>query len=100
MSGIDFAIVAAYLIALSALGLRFCRRQTSTDSYFIAKRTLPPWAMGMSMLATMVSSVTFVAYPGASYAKDWSLLVPGFLLIAVLPIVGRFIIPFSGRRSA
>ena len=48
----------------------------------------------MSMLATMVSSVTFVAYLGASYAKDWSLLVPGFLLIAVLPIVGRFIIPF------
>ena len=30
----------------------------------------------------------------ASYAKDWSLLVPGFPLIAVLPIVGRFIIPF------
>ena len=94
MSGIDLAIVIAYLIGLSALGLRFWRRQTSTDNYFIAKRTLPPWAMGMSMLATMVSSVTFVAYPGASYAKDWSLLVPGFLLIAVLPIVGRFIIPF------
>ncbi len=94
MSGVDLAIVIAYLIGLSALGLRFWRRQTSTDNYFIAKRTLPPWAMGMSMLATMVSSVTFVAYPGASYAKDWSLLVPGFLLIAVLPIVGRFIIPF------
>ena len=54
--------------------------------------------MGKSMLATMVSSVTFVANFGASYAKDWSLLVPGFLLIAVLPIVGRFIIPFDRQE--
>lgn len=94
MRGLDLAIVIGYLVALSALGLRFWRRQTSTDNYFMAKRSLPPWAMGMSMLATMVSSVTFVAYPGASYAKDWSLLVPGFLLVAVLPLVGRVIIPF------
>jgi len=42
----------------------------------------------------MVSSVAFVAYPGSSYAKDWSLLVPGFMLLAVLPLVGRVIIPF------
>lgn len=50
--------------------------------------------MGMSMLATLISSVTFVAYPGSSYAKDWSLLVPGFLVIAILPFVGKVIIPF------
>jgi SSS family solute:Na+ symporter len=91
---LDVAIVLVYLMVMAALGLRFSRRQTTTENYFIAKRALPNWAMGMSMLATMISSVTFVAYPGSSYKENWSLLVPGFMLIAVLPLVGRVIVPF------
>lgn len=90
----DLIVVVAYLAFMAGVGVWFSRRQTSTESYFVAKRSVPSWAMGMSMLATMVSSVTFVAYPGSSYAKDWSLLVPGFLLLALLPFVGRVIIPF------
>ena len=46
------------------------------------------------MMATLVSSVTFVAYPGSSYAGNWSLLIPGFMLIAMLPFVAKVIIPF------
>jgi SSS family solute:Na+ symporter len=91
---IDFIVVAMYLAAVAALGMRFSRRQTSTESYFVAKRSVPGWAMGMSMLATMISSVTFVAYPGSSYGGNWSLLVPGFLIIATLPFVAKIIIPF------
>lgn len=91
---LDLLVVLAYLLGMTALGLRFSRRQTTTETYFVAKRSIPSWAMGMSMLATMVSSVTFVAYPGSSYAGDWSLMVPGFMLIAVLPFVGKIIIPF------
>jgi SSS family solute:Na+ symporter len=91
---IDLIVVIAYLAFMAGLGIWFSRKQTSAENYFVAKRSIPSWAMGMSMLATMVSSVTFVAYPGYSYAKDWSLLVPGFLLIALLPIVGKVIIPF------
>lgn len=94
MRWLDFAVVLGYLAAMAALGFRFSRRQTTTEDYFVAKRSLPAWATGMSMLATMVSSVAFVAYPGSSYAKDWSLMVPGFMLIAVLPFVGGVIIPF------
>ena len=90
----DLFVVAAYLAFMAGLGVWFSRRQTSTENYFVARRSVPSWAMGMSMLATMVSSVTFVAYPGSSYAKDWSLLVPGFLLLALLPFVGKIIIPF------
>ncbi len=91
---IDLLVVAIYLASMAALGMRFSRRQASTENYFVAKRSVPGWAMGMSMLATMVSSVTFVAYPGSSYAGNWSLLVPGFLLIATLPLVAKVVIPF------
>jgi SSS family solute:Na+ symporter len=91
---IDLIVVAVYLALMAALGMYFSRRQTSTETYFVAKRSVPGWAMGMSMLATMISSVTFVAYPGSSYAGNWSLLVPGFLIVATLPLVAKVVIPF------
>ena len=85
---LDIFIVGAYILGLTAIGLRFSRKQTTTDHYFMAKRSIPSWAMGMSFMATLVTSLTFVSYPGAAYGKDWSLLVPGLLVIGVLGLVG------------
>lgn len=91
---LDLAVVIAYMAVMALVGVRFSRRQTSTESYFMARRTVPSWAMGLSMLATLISSVTFVAYPGSSYAGNWSLLTPGFLVLGVLALAGWVIIPF------
>ena len=94
LRSIDLCIVIAYVAGLAALGLRFSRRQTSTETYFVAKRSIPAWAMGVSLLGTLITSVTFIAYPGSAYAKDWSLLVAGTMVVAVLFLVGFVIIPF------
>jgi SSS family solute:Na+ symporter len=59
---IDLIVVAGYLTFMAGLGVWFSRRQTSAESYFVAKRSIPSWAMGMSMVATMISSVTFVGH--------------------------------------
>src|ERR1039458_9328579 len=91
---LDLGIIAAYMACLIFLGIRFSRRQTSTDRYFVAKRSIPAWAMGLSLLATLISSVTFIAYPGSAYAGDWANLVPGFMAVLVLALVGLIIIPF------
>jgi SSS family solute:Na+ symporter len=45
-------------------------------------------------LATLISSVTFIAYPGSAYAGDWSNLVPGLMTALVLLVVAGVIIPF------
>src|SRR5580658_656690 len=94
MRPLDLIIIAAYLAGLVAIGLRFARRQRTTEEYFVAGRSIPGWAMGLSLLATIITSVTFIAYPGAAYAGDWSLLVPGFLFVATLGVVGFVVVPF------
>lgn len=94
MRTLDLIVVAVYLLALIGIGIFFARRQKTTDDYFIARGTIPGWAMGLSLLATIITSVTFIAYPGSSYAGDWSLLVPGFLFVAVLFLVGTVVVPF------
>jgi solute:Na+ symporter, SSS family len=90
----DILVLALYLCALVAIGIRFARRQTSTSEYFVAGRSIPGWAMGLSLLATIITSVTFIAYPGAAYAGDWSLLVPQIMFVAVLILIGKVIVPF------
>lgn len=84
----------AYLAAMVSIGVRFSRKQTSTEMYFVAKRSIPAWAMGISLVATLITSVTFVAYPGASYANNWSLLIPGFLAVGTLALCGAIVVPF------
>ncbi len=91
---LDILVIAAYMIAMVAIGLHFARRQTSTRTYFTANRSIPGWAMAMSLLATIITSVTFIAYPGAAYAGDWSLLVPGIMFVAVLALIGFVVVPF------
>ena len=83
MRPLDLIIIAAYLAGLVAIGLRFARRQRTTEQYFVAGRSVPGWAMGLSLLATIITSVTFIAYPGSAYAGDWSLLVPGIIFVGV-----------------
>src|ERR1700761_2259502 len=94
MRSLDLIVIAAYLAGLVAIGLRFARRQHSTEEYFVAGRSVPGWAMGLSLLATIITSVTFIAYPGSAYAGDWSLLVPGFMFVITLALLGYVVVPF------
>jgi solute:Na+ symporter, SSS family len=94
MRTLDIIVIAAYLAGLVSIGLRFARRQRTTEDYFVAGRSIPGWAMGLSLLATIITSVTFIAYPGSAYAGDWSLLVPGILFVGVLALIGSVIVPF------
>jgi len=91
---IDTIIIAAYLLTLIAIGLRVSGRQHTTDTYFVADRSVPGWAAGLSLLATIITSVTFIAYPGAAYSGDWTLLVPGIMFVAVIAALGPIIVPF------
>lgn len=91
---LDLCVIAIYFAVVAFIGVWFARRQTTTEAYFVARRSVPHWAMGLSMFATIISSITFIAYPGSAYAGDWSELVPGFMVLGVLVLAGTILIPF------
>jgi len=91
---LDLVVIAIYFVAVAAIGLRFARRQNSTETYFTARRSVPHWAMGLSMFATIISSITFIAYPGAAFKGDWNQLVPGFMAVGVLLVLGTTLVAF------
>jgi solute:Na+ symporter, SSS family len=94
LRALDAAVVIVYLAAMVAVGRWFARRQTTTEAYFVARRSIPHWAIGISIYAALITSITFIAYPGSAFAGDWSEFTPGFMVIGALILVGTVIIPF------
>ena len=91
---LDLIVIAIYFVAVAAIALRFARRQNSTETYFVARRSIPSWAMGFSMFATIISSITFISYPGAAFKGDWHQLVPGFMAVGILLLLGTTLVSF------
>lgn len=90
---IDYVIIVCFLLATLYFGLRFAKNQKTTKAYFIAQGKVPTWAIGLSLLSTLISSVTFLAYPGTGYSSNWILLVQGLMVPVVLMAVIWFIVP-------
>jgi SSS family solute:Na+ symporter len=90
---IDTVIIVVSFIVSLAVGLKFARRQKTTSTYFVAEGKLPSWAIGISILATLISSITFLAYPGEGYSSNWLLLVQGLMVPIVLLLIVGFIVP-------
>ncbi len=90
---IDYLVVLLSLVMSIGVGLYFARRQNSTTTYFSAGGTIPSWAVGISILATLISSVTFLAYPGEGYSSNWIRLVQGLMVPLVLICIVWFVVP-------
>lgn len=97
MHWIDYTIVIVSILAAVVMGLKFARRQKDTGTYFAAGGKIPAWAVGMSIFATLISSVTFLAYPGAAYKSNWILLVQGLMVPIVLVAMIGIIVPLFRR---
>ena len=93
LHSIDLIIIATSFIVSVAIGLRYFRRQKNLNHYFLAGKKLPSWAIGLSILATLISSITFLAYPGEGYSSNWLLLVQGLMVPLVLILIVGFIVP-------
>ena len=87
LNGIDYAVVFAYLVAITVFGSRFARFQRTTGDYFLTGRTVPWWAICFTIVATETSTLTFIGVPAAAYAGNMT-----FLQLAVGYVVGRAIV--------
>ncbi len=94
---IDYVIIIVSVAAVVGIGIYFAHRQKTTDTYYKAGGKIPAWAIGLSIFATLISSVTFIAYPGAAYAGNWILLVQGLMVPIVLVALIGIIVPLFRR---
>lgn len=91
-SFLDWAVIGAYLLAMTAIGAYFARKQRTVRSYFLADRSIPVWAAAVSIVATSVSAVTFIGAPEDAFSGNLSYLTLNLSgLIAVIVVAVYFI---------
>ncbi len=90
---IDYIIIVISILVSIYIGVSFSKKQNNTNQYFAAGGNVPSWAIGMSIFATLISSVTFLAYPGEGYTSNWIRLVQGLMVPVVLIFMIGFIVP-------
>jgi solute:Na+ symporter, SSS family len=100
---LDYAILIAYLAGVVGFGCWFVRRAQSPDAFMVAGRSLPGWALGLSILGAYVSSISFLANPGASYKENWNPFVFTLSIPLAVWVAVKWFVPFyrhSGDISA
>jgi SSS family solute:Na+ symporter len=95
---LDLAIIALYLLGTTVFGVWFVRRSGTLEGFVLGGRALPGWAVGLSILGTYLSSISFLANPGKSYASDWRPFVFSLTLPLACWAAVRWFVPLYRQR--
>ncbi len=99
LTALDHLVIGVYLVAMLGMGLSIARRQRSTDDFFVGGRNLPPWAVGISLLASLLSTITYLGMPGEMFRTGIGFLTRQLGVPVVLVVVWFLWIPFFMRLN-
>ena len=97
LSTFDAVVLAAYLVAMLAMGFRIARKNESTEDFFVGGRDLPSWAVGISLIASLLSTITYLGMPSEMFRTGVGFLTRQLGLPIVLLITWFLWIPFFMR---
>ncbi|MGV3502874.1 MAG: sodium:solute symporter [Adhaeribacter sp.] len=94
---LDLLVFFGFMVGVVIFGCSFFFRKRSAEGYTTGAGRLPAWAIGMSIFATFVSSISFLALPGSAYGSNWN----GFVFSLSIPVASfvavRYFVPFYRR---
>ena len=97
MSWIDWGIVVAYLVWMVLDGVRMSKRTNEVEGYLLASRSLPWWAVGLSVMATQLSAITMTSTTGQGYAEGMKFVQFYFGLPIAMIILSVTVVQFFWR---
>jgi Na+/proline symporter len=99
MRTLDWLVVVAYLVWIVHDGLKRTKRTDEVEGYFLANRSLPWWAVGLSVMATQLSAITLVGTTGQGYADGLRFVQFYFGLPLAMVILSVTLVPFFYRAK-
>ena len=97
MHWIDWAVMAVYLVWMIWDGLRMTKRSHELEGYFLGARSLPWWAVGLSVMATQLSAITMIGTTGQGYADGMRFLQFYYALPLAMVVLSVTLVPFFHR---
>ena len=97
---LNWMVLILYLVAMLGMGIYFMRRENGAEDFFKGGGRIPWWAAGISIYATMLSAITYMAIPAKAYATDWTY----YPMLWMIPVVGFpviwYYLPYFRRLKA
>ncbi|MBG86949.1 MAG: sodium:solute symporter [Verrucomicrobiales bacterium] len=90
---VDLLVLLLYMAGVFGLGCWFARKSRKPNEFMAAGRSLPGWAVGLSIFGTYVSSIGFLGNTGKAYGGTWNSWVFGLSLPIAAVIAVRWFIP-------
>ncbi|MGL4993799.1 MAG: sodium:solute symporter family transporter [Bacteroidales bacterium] len=91
---LNYSVLVIYFILMLGIGFYFSRKASTSEQFFTGGGQIPWWAAGISIFATTLSAITFMAIPAKSYTTNWLYFAMSFSILIVAPIVIRWYLPF------
>ena len=86
LSAADWIVIVLYLAGIIGLGVWLGRGQKSTRDYFLGGRDIPWWGVGLSIVATETSALTFIGVPAIAFGGDFAFIqiIIGYVIARVI----------------
>jgi SSS family transporter len=94
MHPIDWAVVVGFVAWILYDGLKRTRDSTELAGYFLAKRSIPWWAAGLSVMATQISAITLIGTTGQGYTDGMRFIQFYFALPLAMIVLSLTLVPF------
>lgn len=93
MSIFDTLIFIAYLLGTVLFGTSFYKKNKSSASFTLGNRNIPTWVISMSIFATFVSSISYLALPGQAYLSNWNAFAFSLSIPVATYMAVKFFVP-------
>jgi solute:Na+ symporter, SSS family len=97
MHAIDWLVLTGTLAFVVIYGFFKSRNQQSSENFLAGKRDLPWWTIGLSIMATQASAITFLSTPGQGYTDGMQFVQFYFGMPIAMIILAIFVVPIYYR---
>ncbi|MEM8815431.1 MAG: sodium/solute symporter [Pseudomonadota bacterium] len=91
---LNWSILVVYILANLLLGFVLSKRVESAEDFYLGRRETPWWAIGISVVATYVSALSFLGGPAWSYTEGMSVVLIHMNYPLVIVLVITLFLPF------
>src|SRR5690625_7520430 len=96
---IDIIIFVVFIVGIVLFGASFYKKERTSEDFSTGGGVLPAWAIGLSIFATFVCSISFLALLGAAYLSVWNSFFFSFSIPVSIFLDIIIFIPFYYRMS-